>query len=207
VEVQSITFLPRHTRLTVRFRHHLYSGQLPDLANSLLQMLPKLREHLCYNRNGLPFIEELHDTELGHVFEHVILEILRQRGLYLRGQTTWNWHRDPLGTYNVTINTGKKLLVKESLLVAQAMFTNALLGPMLRFHLPAGSGGGRLPVTQPLAVHLESAKEPSRLLFSASHASAQTLVSELPVPEQPVLSRRSGTLPKSSPPKARSFVE
>lgn len=199
MEVQSITFLPRHTRLTVRFRHHLYSGQLPELANSLLRMLPQLREHLCYNRNGVPFIEELYDTELGHVFEHVILEILRRRGLHLRGQTTWNWHRDPLGTYNVTINTGKKLLVKESLLVAQAMFTNALLGPVLRFHLPASSGSK--PAAQPLAVHISPAKEPSRLLFSADQSEFETVGSgspDLHPTFQPAL------IPKHSPRKAES---
>src|SRR5438270_4081834 len=109
MEISSIVFFPRHTRLTVRFRHHLYSAQVPDLAQNLFAMLPSLQEHLCYNRNGLSFVEEVADTELGHVFEHVILAILHRRGLYVRGQTTWNWQRDPLGTYHITISTGKKL--------------------------------------------------------------------------------------------------
>ncbi len=131
MEILAITFFPRHTRLTVRFRHHLYSGQLPTLATSLISMLPSLREHLCTNARGLSFEQELHDTELGHVFEHVMLAILADRGLCTRGQTTWNWHRDPVGTYHVTISTGRKMLVKESLLVAQALFTNVLVGPPL----------------------------------------------------------------------------
>lgn len=131
MEILGITFFPRHTRLTVRFRHHLYSGQLPTLAPSLVSMLPSLREHLCTNARGLSFEEELRDTELGHVFEHVMLAILADRGVCTRGQTTWNWHRDPVGTYHVTLSTGRRLLVKESLLVAQAIFTNVLVGPPL----------------------------------------------------------------------------
>ena len=141
MELTAITFRPRTTRVTVRFRHHLYSSQLPGLADSLLLMLPGLGDHLCRNRRGLPFREEVADTELGHVFEHVVLAILARRGIRTRGLTTWNWHRDPLGTYHVSISTGKRTAVKESVLLAQAIFTNALLGPVLRISLPAEQPG------------------------------------------------------------------
>lgn len=136
MEISSVTFFPRHTRITVRFRHHLYSSHLPGLANHLLAMLPSLREHFCMNRRGLSFEEELKETEMGHVFEHVILGVLALRGVATRGQTTWNWQRDPIGMFQVTIGTGKKLLVKEALVVAQAILTNAIHGPVLRFRLP-----------------------------------------------------------------------
>ena len=162
MEISAVTFFPRHTRITVRFRHHLYSSQIPDLSHNLLAMLPSLREHVCHNRSGLAFPEEIQDTELGHAFEHVLLGILHRRGLRLRGQTTWNWQRDPLGTYHVTVNTGKKLLIKESLLIAQAIFTNALHGPVLRFKLPVPSG----PTPLGLFVAGKSSREPERLLFS-----------------------------------------
>lgn len=149
MEICSVTFFPRHTRITMRFRHHLYSSHVPDLAQNLLTMLPTLGEHECVNRRNLAFAEELTQTELGHVFEHVVLEVLSLRGLSTRGQTTWNWERDPIGTYHVSIHTGKRLLVKESLLVAQAILTNALMGPVLRMRLPEGpqpTGSGELPV-------------------------------------------------------------
>jgi hypothetical protein len=163
MEVSAITFFPRHTRLTVRFRHHLYSSQIPRLATTLLDVLPGLRQHMCHNRNGLPFVQELKDTELGHVFEHVMLEILRRRGLETRGQTTWNWHRDPLGTYQVTISSGKRLALKEAVLISQALFTNTLLGPVLQVHLPKPAA--RPPATSlPLSIRHRS---PERLLFSA----------------------------------------
>lgn len=150
MEICSVTFFPRHTRITMRFRHHLYSSHIPGLAQLLLSMLPSLREHDCINRRNLSFEEELTQTELGHVFEHVILEVLSLRGVCTRGQTTWNWERDQIGTYHITINTGKKLVLKESLLVAQAILTNALVGPVLRMRLPEQAplpvGTGELPV-------------------------------------------------------------
>lgn len=162
MEISTVTYFPRHTKITVRFRHQLYSSQVPELANNLLTMIPSLRNHLCENRNGLRFEEEVRDTELGHVFEHVVLALLHARGYHLRGHTTWNWHREPLGTYQVTINTGKKLLIKESLLLAQAILTNALIGPVLRFTIP---GIEARTDARPLLV--ESAREPTRLLFSS----------------------------------------
>jgi hypothetical protein len=160
MEVTKLVFFPRHTRITVRFRHHLYSSQLPGLSDSLLGILPSLKAHLCHNRSGLPFVEEVADTELGHVFEHVVLAVLAQRGICTRGQTTWNWHRDPLGTYNVTISTGKRAAVKEGVLVAQAIFTNALLGPVLHMELP------ERPNEDAQATLFVGAKGP-RLLFGA----------------------------------------
>ena len=166
MEISALKFFPRHTRITVRFHHHLYSSQIPNLADNLLQLMPSLRNHLCVNRNGLRFEEEVEDSELGHVFEHVILSILSQRGMCVRGQTTWNWHHDPLGTYQVTIHTGKKLAVKESLLIAQAVFTNAMLGPVVRIALPRPQAG-----SLPLVV--QSATRPDRVLFAAEPA-AQT---------------------------------
>lgn len=166
VEISAITFFPRHTRITLRFYHHLYSSQIPNLGAMLLDMLPNLREHICYNRHGLGFLEELADTELGHAFEHVILAILHQRGLSARGQTTWNWQRDPIGTYHVTINTGKKSLVKESLVLAQAIFTNALLKPVLRFVVSPPEAKRRSGSPASLLIQSPITKEPRRLLFS-----------------------------------------
>ncbi len=170
MEICSVTFFPRHTRITMRFRHHLYCSHVPGLAKTLLAMLPSLREHDCINRRNLSFEEELTRTELGHVFEHVILEVLSRRGLCTRGQTTWNWQRDPIGTYHVTIGTGKKLLLKESLLVAQAIMTNALVGPVLRMRLPAGTpkpaASGELPVYRHAPP--SDKRRTKRMLFAAS---------------------------------------
>lgn len=129
-------------------------------------MLPALADHICHNRKGLPFREEMQDTELGHVFEHVILAILGQRGIYTKGQTTWNWDRDPIGMYRVTINTGRKYAVKESILIAQAIMTNALVGPVVKVSTPV-AGKGALPL---LAHGISGGEE--HVLFSAGNTRA-----------------------------------
>jgi hypothetical protein len=146
MEISQLTFHPRHTRFTVRFRNRLYSSQVDDIATRLCEMLPTLTDHRCINRHGLPFTEELNDTELGHVFEHVVLELLSQREIYARGQTTWNWERDAIGTYQVTISSGKRIAIKECVLIAQAIFTNLLLGPPLR--LKPMEGPRRMPAAK-----------------------------------------------------------
>lgn len=183
MEICSVTFFPRHTRITTRFRHHLYSSHVPNLARHLLSMLPSLREHECINRRNLSFEEELNQTELGHVFEHVILEVLSLRGILTRGQTTWNWQRDPIGMYHITIATGKKLILKESLLVAQAILTNALLGPVLRMRLPDPEPELKKR-TQELPVYRYeplSSKRPNRLLFAAEPVEKSTDTENRPV--------------------------
>lgn len=171
MEISSVTFFPRHTRITVRFRHHLYSSHLPGLASHLLAMLPSLREHFCINRRGLTFEEELKETEMGHVFEHVVLAVLALRGVATRGQTTWNWQRDPIGMFQVTVGTGKKLLVKEAVLIAQAIITNAIHGPVLRFRLPDAplTKQAELPVYRYVRVG-----QTAPLLFAAEPAEAET---------------------------------
>ncbi len=168
MEITNILFFPRHTKVTVKFRNRLYSSQIEGFGQALINMLPSLSDHICHNRSGLPFAEEVRDTELGHVFEHVVLAVPRQRGIHTRGQTTWNWHRDPIGMYRITIHTGKRLLVKESVLIAQAILTNALIGPPIKFYTPELVE--RKPHAVPLALHIASETEGAeRMLFSAHH--------------------------------------
>jgi len=138
MELTSIKFVSGHCRITVRFPHQLYTSQIADLPHNLLTMLPDLRRHRCQNRSGLSFVEEVLDTELGHAFEHTVLAVLERHGVCTRGETTWNWNRDPLGTYHITITTRHRVLTKQCILVAQAIFTNALHGPVLDLRLPLG---------------------------------------------------------------------
>lgn len=166
MEISSIDFFPRHTRITVKFRNRLYSSQVPGFAKSLLLMLPALEDHVCHNRKGLSFTREVEDTELGHVLEHVILALLGQRGIYTKGQTTWNWDRDPIGMYHITVQTGRKYVMKESILVAQAILTNALVGPVVKFSTPSSREGAL-----PLLVQGRSGGE-GRVLFSAGNTKA-----------------------------------
>ncbi len=54
----------------------------PAFAKRLLQLLPGLKEHTCSRRRPGGFIERvIEGTYLGHVIEHVFLELQEQAGL------------------------------------------------------------------------------------------------------------------------------
>ena len=46
----------------------------------LFTELPELRRHRCDNGRHRSFFDEARDTELAHLLEHVLIELLAQRG-------------------------------------------------------------------------------------------------------------------------------
>lgn len=81
------------------------------LTHQILSVyLPSIFKSICYNEDHLPFAEEVAKTEVGHLFEHILLEYLciiqLENGLdsaTYEGVTNWNWVRDPKGTFHITI--------------------------------------------------------------------------------------------------------
>jgi cyanophycin synthetase len=79
---------------------HWPSNTIPGFNEVLLDLLPGLHDHTCSLRRAGGFIERLKDgTWLGHVAEHVALELQREAG----GQTTRGKTRSASrpGQYNV----------------------------------------------------------------------------------------------------------
>lgn len=74
---------------------------LPSFTNALLEALPGLHEHGCCYREPGGFVRRLHDgTWLGHVVEHVALELQKQIGVDVtRGKT--RSVKDRPGVYNI----------------------------------------------------------------------------------------------------------
>lgn len=80
-------------------------------THKLLQLyLPTIFKSACYNDEHLPFAKEVARTELGHLFEHILLEFLciiqLENGLdyaSYEGVTNWDWTHDPKGTFHITI--------------------------------------------------------------------------------------------------------
>lgn len=75
----------------------------------LTKHLPQIFESTCYNDFGLPFCDEVRDTELGHLFEHIMLEYLCQYStkggdVMFRGETRWNWKIDPRGVFHIYVS-------------------------------------------------------------------------------------------------------
>ncbi len=83
----------------------------PQTSSILKIYLPSIFKSTCYNSDNLPFSKEVLQTEVGHLFEHILLEYLcilkLEQGVdhaVYEGMTNWNWLRDPRGTFHITIH-------------------------------------------------------------------------------------------------------
>jgi hypothetical protein len=112
----AVTQKIRTTKIIMQsFNNHVTTASLP-LTSSVLQLyLPHVLETECFNEEGLPFALEVKKTELGHLFEHILLEYLcafkiakGYKEAVFEGRTKWNWIRDPRGQFHIYLNCGKK---------------------------------------------------------------------------------------------------
>lgn len=90
---------------------YFHTSHLPYTYDILKSNLPTVLNTECFNDSNLPFSEEVKNTEIGHLFEHIILEYLCQlkireghRKALFRGVTNWNWKKDTRGTFHIFIN-------------------------------------------------------------------------------------------------------
>lgn len=123
------TLLVRHHKTHTRIRMrllipHVNTKHFPSTSQLLQSYLPSIFRSSCYNDEELSFPQEVVSTELGHLFEHILLEYLciiqLENGLNTatyEGRTNWNWVRDPRGTFHITIHTSKEEIpiVKDAL--------------------------------------------------------------------------------------------
>lgn len=104
------------TAIRIKFFTEMVNTQDIPLTYSLLQkFLPSILQSRCYNPGNLPFFEEVKKTELGHLFEHILLEYLCtlkiQKGYKkatYKGRTYWDWSSDPRGTFHIITDSGNK---------------------------------------------------------------------------------------------------
>ena len=76
----------------------------------LQRNLPQVLDALCFNDSNLPFDIEVKNTEMGHLFEHIILEYMCEEKIKngfpkasFKGVTNWNWKKDIQGTFHIQI--------------------------------------------------------------------------------------------------------
>jgi hypothetical protein len=104
------------TKITMDVLYNqLSTAEIPSVFELLEENLPSVLMTTCYNDMDLPFNEEVRNTEIGHLFEHILLEYLCQhkiakgaRQATYAGRTHWNWTRDPLGRFHIHLTCGKK---------------------------------------------------------------------------------------------------
>jgi hypothetical protein len=124
------------TRITMQMKVHMVTtSALPHTHEFLVNHFPQVLNTRCFNDKNLPFCEEVKDTEIAHLFEHILLQYLysekSSRGytnVVFNGRTYWNWNRDPHGNFKIMIDAGKLDLpwlstsVKKSIALMESLF-------------------------------------------------------------------------------------
>ncbi len=107
MRVHSITVCPDRVDVLVRVEaERMMRTSLDEaIAGRALAVLPGLADHRCFNDAGRSFAEELADTEVPHLFEHVVLELMAEAGSprSLKGETAWDFRRDGRGVFRVSL--------------------------------------------------------------------------------------------------------
>src|SRR5579859_3857032 len=94
-------------------KKHINTRTIPSAVSVLNKHLPVIFECKCFNEENKNFRQESKQTELGHLFEHIMLEYLcmakladgRNEATY-EGVTSWNWLKEKEGTFNIEITAG-----------------------------------------------------------------------------------------------------
>lgn len=94
---------------------HLYTSQLPHTLDTLRSHLPQVLTSECFNDAHLPFDQEVKATEIGHLFEHILIQHLCEAKLALgfspvtfSGFTSWNWYIHPRGEFKISLDVAAR---------------------------------------------------------------------------------------------------
>lgn len=108
----------------------LNTTELPHTFSIIRKELPSLLNTMCFNEDNLPFKEEVKHTEIGHLFEHIVLEYLclnklaaGSRKAVFNGRTSWNWVKETRGIFHIHIDVAEE----DSKILTAALFQAELL--------------------------------------------------------------------------------
>jgi len=112
----AVTQQPTSTKIIMQlFNNKISTSEIPFVTELLNDHLPTVLLTKCYNETNLPFAVEVRNTELGHLFEHILLEYLCQLKIAkgfsqasFSGRTSWNWVKDPMGKFHIRLSCGSK---------------------------------------------------------------------------------------------------
>lgn len=105
-----------HTLITMKlFTGFVRTEKFPQTYPILSKFLPSIFSSKCFNEKKLPFADEVLNTEIGHLFEHILLEYLTKlKHLYhdqyvsYSGLTYWDWTKGSFGVFHIKVNAGKR---------------------------------------------------------------------------------------------------
>jgi len=138
---------------------------IPETYTILNKLLPQIFLSKCFNDDRLTFKTEVQRTEIGHLFEHILLEYLCDykfskgyKDVVFTGVTNWNWKKDPYGTFHIRVNSAQddidifqKALERTISLVSLIMTNNKAL-PLPEVLRPALFSDASLPALRKLSI-------------------------------------------------------
>ncbi len=87
----------------------------PNTVFFLKKYFPSVLTTECFNDENLDFEKEVINTEIGHLFEHIFLDLLciekikfGYKTAVFNGRTFWNWEEDTFGNFHIFINVKRK---------------------------------------------------------------------------------------------------
>lgn len=154
------------TKLIMDIKNNIINTyELPHTVSILKNELPSIFESTCYNDFKYPFYKEVLRTEIGHLFEHILIEnfciIKLNYGFNdaeYTGVTKWNWYIYPKGSFHITISAGLKDIkfLSEAMSKSIALITQILASNnQLENINPAILMGNKNLKLEPTAIFLE----------------------------------------------------
>lgn len=117
---------------------------IPQTMEFLINNYPSVLKTQCFNDKNLPFSVEVKETEIGHLFEHILIDELcalkvknGAKSAILNGNTSWNWQKNPYGSFEILIDIGQndlELLIQG--LKTSINITRQLMTPLLETTIP-----------------------------------------------------------------------
>lgn len=87
------------------------TSSFPRTHDILEKEYPEVLRTNCFNEFGLPFDKEVVNTELAHLFEHILIQKLAYKRYQkskvdkqYTGETEWCCDNEPVKEYNITLN-------------------------------------------------------------------------------------------------------
>lgn len=104
----------RQTKIIMNMQDDIVNTfDLPYTLAILKSLLPSVLQSTCFNEDNNPFYEEVLHTEVGHLFEHILIEYLCLLkvsegfdNVEYTGVTKWNWVLYPRGSFHITVSAG-----------------------------------------------------------------------------------------------------
>jgi hypothetical protein len=146
----SVTQKNTSTKIIMQLHsNEVNTSHIPFIVDLLKIKLPSVLLTKCFNDDNLPFCDEVRNTEIGHLFEHILLEYLCQLKIAkghnrasFAGRTRWNWIKDPKGKFHIHLNCGMK---DADILPAAIEKTITLMKFVLQYEQESLFSAGSLP--------------------------------------------------------------